>query len=73
MSDNKRIHSEKTEPKFINRAGLAMRWLCSIETIKRREAAGLLTPHKLGRGVRYLLAQVEAIEAAAVCRRGSVR
>jgi hypothetical protein len=56
------------EPKFIDRHGLSLRWICSIETLKRRESSGTLRPYKLGRGVLYLLADVEAIEAEAEVR-----
>lgn len=53
------------EPKFIDRRGLSLRWICSIETLKRREASGSLRAYKLGRGVRYLLSDVEKLESEA--------
>jgi hypothetical protein len=40
----------------------------STETLKRRERAGVLRVLKLGRGVRYRLSDVEALEAAAEVR-----
>jgi hypothetical protein len=48
----------------VRRKGLAERWDCSTETIKRRgqQASKAL---KLGRLVRYRLADVEAAEAQA--------
>jgi hypothetical protein len=57
----------KTEQKFITRRQAASRWQCSVMTLKRREAAGILTPYHLGRGVRYLLSDIEKIEEAAKC------
>ena len=54
-----------TEKVTLSRKGLAERWDCSTETIKRREAAGVLKALKLGRLVRYRLADVEAAEAQA--------
>ena len=53
---------------LISRQTLKRRWEVSIETLKRRERAGLLPFLKLGRGVRYRLADVEAIERAAEVR-----
>jgi hypothetical protein len=50
---------------LITRPDLSRRWRISIETLKRREKAGILTALKLGRGVRYRLSQIEAIEKAA--------
>ena len=49
----------------LTRQELAERWRCCIETIKRRQAAGALKALKLGRMVRYRLADVEAVEAQA--------
>jgi hypothetical protein len=49
----------------VSRKGVAARWSCSVETVKRREAAGVLKALKLGRLVRYRLADVEAAEAEA--------
>jgi hypothetical protein len=49
----------------LDRKGLADRWNCCVETIKRREKAKVLKPLKLGRLVRYRLVDVEAVEAAA--------
>jgi len=54
----------KNEPKalFMTRRQLAVRWQCSIETLKRREKAGLLPFSKLGRDVRYKLTNICKIE-----------
>lgn len=51
-----------SEAQMLTRRVLADRWVCSIETLKRRERAGLLPYLKIGRGVRYRLADVERIE-----------
>jgi hypothetical protein len=40
----------------------------SVETLKRRERCGLLPFLKLGRGVRYRLAEIERLEAEAEVR-----
>jgi len=51
------------EPRhLINRSRLAQRWGVSIETLKRREKAGLLPCLKLGTSVRYRIEIIEAIE-----------
>ena len=48
---------------MLTRRELADRWRCSIETIKRRERAGILHPVLLGaRMPRYRLMDVEEIE-----------
>jgi hypothetical protein len=58
--------------RFLTRKGLADRWQLSTETLKRRERCGLLPFLKLGRGVRYRLADVEHLEAEAEVRSASV-
>jgi hypothetical protein len=50
---------------ILDRKALAERWRCSTETLKRREKEGVLKALKLGRLVRYRLADVEAVEAQA--------
>ena len=55
--------------KLLDRKLLANRWSCSIETLKRRERAGVLTAIVLGRLVRYRLSDIEAIESAGAARR----
>jgi hypothetical protein len=57
-----------TDNVTLTRKGLAHRWSCSTETIKRREAAGALTALKLGRLVRYRLSDILALEADAEVR-----
>ena len=49
----------------LSRKELTRRWRCCIETIKRREKSRVLKALKLGRLVRYRLADVEAVEAEA--------
>jgi hypothetical protein len=58
-------NKSKSEIVFLSRMELATRWGVSQETCKRREKAGILTPLKLGRGVRYRLEQIERIELEA--------
>ena len=49
---------------LISRRQLAIRWGCSIPTIKRREKAGFIPVAQLGGNlVRYKLADIEACEA----------
>ena len=48
--------------RLLTRRGLSDRWQLSVETLKRRERAGVLPFLKLGRGVRYRLSEVERIE-----------
>ena len=50
---------------LLTRIDLAKRHRVSIETLKRRERAGILHPLKLGRGVRYRLSEIIAVEQAA--------
>lgn len=47
---------------LVTRKGLSDRWQLSVESLKRRERAGLLPFLKLGRGVRYRLSDIERIE-----------
>jgi hypothetical protein len=66
------VHTRNNSPdkpaRLLTRKGLADRWQMSTETLKRRERAGVLRVLKLGRGVRYRLSDVEALEAAAEVR-----
>jgi hypothetical protein len=55
---------EKTE-RFLTRKGLADRWQLSTETLKKRERCGLLPFLKLGKGVRYRISDIEALERTA--------
>lgn len=55
-------------PLFTRRA-LADRWVCSLETLKRREKSGLLPFLKIGRGVRYRIEDIERIEKEREVRR----
>jgi len=58
----------KTQRHYTRRT-LAERWQCSTMTLKRREMAGILPFMKLGRGIRYLVEDVERIEKEAMVRR----
>lgn len=50
---------------FLTAHELAQRWRCSGETLKRRRRSGQLPAYKLGRSVRFKLADVLAFEAQA--------
>ena len=54
-----------TEKVTLTRKGVAARWSCSVETVKRREAQGTLRALRLGKLVRYRLEDVRAVEAQA--------
>lgn len=58
---------------LLTRRDLAVRWQCSVETIKRREACGIVQPLRLGRTVRYREADIERIEAQAAAQEGGAR
>jgi hypothetical protein len=53
---------------LLSRRQLADRWQLSTETLKRRERCGALPFLKLGRGVRYRIADIETLEADAEVR-----
>ena len=61
--------TQHIQPIMLSRRHLAVRWSTSIETLKRREKAGILIPLKLGRGVRYRIADIERLEQQAEVRR----
>jgi hypothetical protein len=54
---------------LLTRKGLSDRWQVSTETLKRRERCGDLPFLKLGKGIRYRLADIEHLEAEAEVRR----
>ncbi len=54
---------------MLSRRCLSGRWNLSVETLKRREKAGILPFLKLGRGVRYRLSDIERLEQQAEVRR----
>lgn len=56
--------------RLLTRKELSGRWQLSTETLKRRERCGLLPCLKLGRGVRYRLADVESLEVDAEVHQG---
>ncbi len=60
--------SSPIQPTMLSRRHLAERWSISRETLKRREKAGILPFLKLGRDVRYRLADIERIEQEALVR-----
>jgi hypothetical protein len=48
---------------LLSRKALAARWQTAVETIKRREKAGLLNPIRFNqRLLRYRLSEVERLE-----------
>jgi hypothetical protein len=56
---------EKNEA-LLSRKQVASRWSVSLETIKRREAAGLLHPIRFSqRQLRYRLTEIIGVERAA--------
>jgi predicted site-specific integrase-resolvase len=59
-------HIQAISEQMLSRKAVAERWQTSVETIKRRERAGLIKPLRFNsRLIRYRLADVEALEAAA--------
>jgi len=58
---------------LLTRRDLAVRWQCSVETVKRRESSGILHPVRLGRTVRYREADIERIEREATAQEGGAR
>jgi hypothetical protein len=55
--------SAPASEQLITRKSLATRWQCSVETIKRRTAAGQLHPIRFGpRMLRYPLDEVRRVE-----------
>lgn len=64
MQKSQPIHDQSEQ--LLSRGAVAQRWECCIETIKRRERAGILKPIKFNqRLLRYRLSDIVAIEAAA--------
>ena len=60
-----RMKLQERSVQLVTRRELSGRWKLSVETLKRRERCGVLPFLKLGRGVRYRLADVEQLEAEA--------
>jgi hypothetical protein len=51
---------------LLSRKQVASRWYCSLETVKRREAAGLIHPLRFSkRQLRYRLSEIRSVERAA--------
>jgi predicted site-specific integrase-resolvase len=64
-TDMKSYFSSPSE-QLLSRKAVAHRWQTSVETVKRREKAGLLKPIRFNqRLLRYKLSDIEALEAAA--------
>jgi hypothetical protein len=58
--------STPASEQLITRKSLATRWQCSVETVKRRTAAGQLHPIRFGpRMLRYALDEVRRVEREA--------
>ena len=58
--------ADDKEQALLSRKQVAARWSVSLETIKRREAAGLLHPIRFSqRQLRYRLAEIVSVERAA--------
>lgn len=68
MDTTSAILERPTEGRIlVDRAHIQRRWSVSVDTVRRRERAGILTPIRLGTNiVRYDLAEVEAYERQAV-------
>ena len=65
MPDAK-THTNDQPEQLLSRSQLKTRWGCCIETIKRRQKAGLLKPIYLSaRMVRYSIRNIQEIEMAA--------
>jgi hypothetical protein len=58
------INQQAKPDSLLDRRALANHWRCSIETLKRREKDGTLTPVYLpgGRLVRYRLSEILKLE-----------
>jgi hypothetical protein len=64
----KRITAPLPE-QMLSRRAVAARWQTSVETVKRREKAGLIKPIRFNqRLLRYKLSDIAAFEAAAAGR-----
>jgi len=59
---NKGPESSPAETSLWTRKNVKDRWQCSLETLKRKEKAGLLPYLKIGKFVRYRPEVIEAIE-----------
>ncbi|MAS95571.1 MAG: hypothetical protein CMO55_20410 [Verrucomicrobiales bacterium] len=61
-----------TEDRLVTRQELSIRWQCSLSTIKRLQAQGVLTPLKIGPNVvRYRLSSILKTEEEAERRQAS--
>jgi hypothetical protein len=56
---------EQQSEKLLTRQGVSLRWECCVETIKRKERAGVLKPIRFNsRMIRYRLSDIIAVETA---------
>ena len=56
----------QTNEQLLSRKAVAARWQSCVETVKRREKAGLLNPIRFNqRMLRYRLSEVERLESEA--------
>ena len=62
----KQSQSCSTTPKFISTQQLACRWGIHPITLRRWRSSGKITATRLGRGVRFAIAEVERIEKESV-------
>jgi len=61
-----KYRTDQKDEILLSRKQLADRWSVSLETLKRREAAGILRPlHFSTRQVRYRLSDVVSVESSA--------
>jgi predicted DNA-binding transcriptional regulator AlpA len=65
MTNIKQSEQNNNEALFLTRRGLSRRWAVSEMTIRRREMDGTLPKYSIGRGIRFLISDVEAVEAKA--------
>ena len=66
MKENQHATTEKIHEILVSRRQIADRWSTSVETIKRRQKQGVLTPIYLSaRQVRYRLSEIIGVEEAA--------
>lgn len=65
-NSNANSSADEKEEALLSRKQVAARWSVSRETIKRREAAGLLHPIRFSkRQLRYRLAEIVSVERGA--------
>jgi hypothetical protein len=66
VKPSKSPSTDEKDEALLSRKQVANRWSVSLETIKRREAAGLLHPIRFSqRQLRYRLTEIIGVERAA--------